>query len=50
MKKNYNGFTLSEVLITLGVIGIIAAMTLPVLIGNYKKKETIIKLKKYTLY
>ncbi len=50
MKKNYNGFTLSEVLITLGVIGIIAAMTLPVLIGNYKKKETIIKLKKiYTV-
>lgn len=50
MKKNYNGFTLSEILITLGVIGIIAAMTLPLLIGNYKKKETITKLKKiYTV-
>lgn len=35
MKK---GFTLAEVLITLGIIGIIAAMTLPSLIGNYKKK------------
>ncbi len=50
MKKNYNGFTLSEVLITIGIIGIIAAMTLPVLIGNYKKKETVTKLKKiYTV-
>ena len=31
-------FTLSEVLITLGIIGIIAAMTQPSLIGNYRKK------------
>ena len=35
MKK---GFTLAEVLITLGIIGIIAAMTLPSIIGHYKKK------------
>lgn len=33
---NRNGFTLAEVLITLGVIGVVAAMTLPVLITNYK--------------
>ena len=33
---NKRGFTLSEVLITLGIIGIIAAMTLPVIIGKYK--------------
>ena len=31
-------FTMAEVLITLGIIGIIAAMTLPSLIGNYQKK------------
>ena len=31
-------FTLAEVLITLGIIGIIAAMTLPALIGAYQKK------------
>lgn len=31
-------FTLAEVLITLGVIGIVAAMTMPVLVGNYQKK------------
>lgn len=40
------GFTLAEVLITLGVIGIVAAMTLPTLIENYQKKVTASKLKK----
>lgn len=30
------GFTLAEVLITLGIIGIVAAMTMPVLINNYR--------------
>ena len=39
-------FTLAEVLVTLGVIGIVAAMTLPALIGNYKKKENVALLKK----
>ena len=40
------GFTLAEVLITLGIIGIIAALTLPVLIANHKEKQTVTKLKK----
>lgn len=31
------GFTLAEVLITLGIIGIVSAFTMPVLIQNYKK-------------
>ena len=39
-------FTMAEVLITLGIIGIVAAMTLPSLIGNYQKKVTATKLKK----
>lgn len=38
-------FTIAEVLITLGIIGIVAAMTLPVVIGNYQKKVTVEKLK-----
>jgi len=33
MKKNY-GFTLAEVLITLGIIGVVAAMTMPTLINQ----------------
>ena len=40
------GFTLAEVLITLGVIGVVAAMTLPTLIANYQKKVLGIQLKK----
>ena len=35
MKKN--AFTLAEVLITLGIIGVVAAMTLPPLIQNYRQ-------------
>ena len=34
MKKH--AFTLAEILITLGVIGVVAAMTLPTVIKNYK--------------
>ena len=45
MKKNYNAFTLAEVLITLGIIGIVAAMTLPALINNYRKTVTVNQLK-----
>lgn len=40
------GFTLAEVLITLGIIGIVAAMTMPALIANYKEKENVVRLKK----
>ena len=39
-------FTLAEVLITLGIIGIVAAMTLPNLIQNYKDKVLINQAKK----
>lgn len=40
------GFTLAEVLITLGVIGIVAAMTLPALVHNYQEQEYVTRLKK----
>ena len=33
-----NGFTLAEVLITLGIIGIVASMTLPSLVAKHRKK------------
>lgn len=46
MKHHKTAFTLAEVLITLGIIGIVAAMTMPVLIGNYQKKQTVTQLKK----
>lgn len=32
-------FTLAEVLITLGIVGVVAALTLPGLISKYKAKR-----------
>ena len=40
------GFTLAEVLITLAIIGVVAAMTIPTLISNYKKHTVETKLKR----
>ena len=45
-KQKKAAFTLAEVLITLGIIGIVAAMTLPTLISGYQKKQTVTQLKK----
>ncbi len=43
MKKaiqiGHNAFTLAEVLITIGIIGVVAAMTIPTLLSNYKAKR-----------
>ena len=44
--RKQQGFTLAEVLITLGIIGIVAAMTLPTLVQKYKEKVRINQLKK----
>ena len=37
MKKN--AFTLAEVLITLAIIGVVAAMTIPTLVANYQQRS-----------
>ncbi|MBR6098887.1 type II secretion system protein, partial [bacterium] len=39
-------FTLAEVLITLGITGVVAALTLPTLISNYQKQVWVNQLKK----
>lgn len=39
MKK---AFTLAEVLVTLGIIGVVVALTLPAVIANYRKKSTFL--------
>lgn len=47
--KNF-GFTLAEVLITLGVIGVVAAITMPTLVQKHQEKVTVNKvLKSYSL-
>ena len=45
-KSRKAGFTLAEVLITLGIIGVVAALTLPTLIKNYQKQVWVNQLKK----
>ena len=37
--KRKSAFTLAEVLITLGIIGVVAALTMPSVINNYKRKQ-----------
>ena len=38
-KSDKSAFTLAEVLITLGIIGVVAAMTLPAIVHNYKNRK-----------
>ena len=44
--KKRAAFTLSEVLITLGIIGVVAALTLPSVIQNQQERATVAKVKK----
>lgn len=46
MREHKKAFTLAEVLITLGIIGVVAAITIPGLITKYQKLATVVKLKK----
>lgn len=41
-----HGFTMAEALITVGIIGIIAAITFPILIKNYNKQKNVVVLRK----
>lgn len=45
--KNFNAFTLAEVLITLGIIGVVAAITIPTLIQQHRKQVIETRLKKF---
>ncbi len=50
-KKRQFGFTLAEVLITLGIIGVVAALTISVLVKNYREKVLVTQLQKnYSLF
>ncbi len=39
-------FTLAEVLITLAIIGVVAALTIPTVIRNYQERQTVTALKR----
>ena len=45
-KKLYKAFTLAEVLITLGIIGLVAAMTIPIVISHFQEQAYLSGFKK----
>ena len=45
-RKLKNAFTLAELLIVLGIIGIVAALTMPTLISNYKNQVLVTSMQK----
>ena len=45
-KQRRAGFTLAEVLVTLGIIGVVAAMTMPTLMSNHQRKVYVTQLQK----
>ncbi len=44
--KNFGAFTLAEVLVTLGIIGVVSAMTIPTLMSNHQRKVYVTQLHK----
>ncbi len=46
LKHIKTGFTLAEVLVTLGIIGVVSAMTIPTLVQNYQRKVYVTQLHK----
>ena len=44
--KKFKGFTLAEVLVTLGIIGVVSAMTVPTLMQNYQRQSYVTQLHK----
>ena len=44
--KSMRAFTLAEVLVTLGIIGVVSAMTVPSLMQNYQRQSYITQLHK----
>ncbi len=45
-KGLFQGFTLAEVLVTLGIIGVVSAMTVPSLMQNYQRQSYVTQLHK----
>ena len=46
MNNKFLGFTLAEVLITIGIIGVVSAITIPNLLTNVRNKDLQAQLKK----
>lgn len=46
--KNFKAFTLAEILLTVGIIGVVAALTMPTLSQNYFRQTKAVQLRKAT--
>ena len=46
MFKMHSGFTLAEVLVTLGIIGVVSALTLPTLVKSHQRQVYVTQLHK----
>lgn len=44
--KKFFGFTLAEVLIAMGIVSVVAAMTMPTLVNNYRKNTYALNIRK----
>ena len=44
--KKFFAFTLAEVLVTLGILGVVSAMTMPTLMSNHQKKVYAVEMNK----
>ena len=47
LSSNLKGFTLAEVLVTLGIIGVVSAMTVQSLMQNYQRQSYVTQLHKF---
>ena len=47
LSSRSKGFTLAEVLVTLGIIGVVSAMTVPSLMQNHQRKTYVTQLHKF---
>ena len=47
LSSRSKGFTLAEVLVTLGIIGVVSAMTVPSLMQNYQRQSYVTQLHKF---
>ncbi len=46
IRSKVDGFTLAEILVTIGIIAVVAAMTMPALISNHRRKVLAVSLQK----
>ena len=44
--QKLKGFTLAEIIITMGIVGVIAALTVPDLLSDYQNKAMAVKIRK----